>query len=419
MVAEDTSNITHRSKGKTSISLELSPLQRTTEKPSERLVSGIAEFDHLLGGGLIPGGITLIGGDPGIGKSTLLLQIAADISKRFPAVYISGEEGEAQVRLRAERLGRLGTPLQFASSTSVEQILDVFKTQKGLRLAIVDSIQTISLSHIQAAPGTVSQIREASHALIQTAKQHNIALVLVGHVTKEGVLAGPRLLEHMVDTVLYFEGERGYPFRLLRAVKNRFGATDELGVFDMTEQGLLSVTNPSSLFLSQRSQKVTGSSVLAGMEGSRPLLVEIQALVSPSFLQMPRRSVLGADPQRLAMILAVLETRCKLHLSQKDIYLNIVGGLKMTEPGADLSVALSLISCVKNIPLRSNLVSFGELSLSGEIRPVGHTEKRLKEAAKLGFTEAVGAFSKPPETSLTLHPMAHIRDLVKFVEDMR
>ena len=362
------------------------PLMRGEEDPPLiRMTSAFNEFDRVTGGGLVPGAVILLGGDPGIGKSTLLLQVVASLSQRTSVAYVSGEEGLDQIRMRALRLGVEGSTVELASSTRIAEILKALDTDTGASVLVIDSIQTMGVDEVEAAPGTVSQIRAATQALIALAKKRGVTIILVGHVTKEGMIAGPRVLEHMVDTVLYFEGERSHPFRLLRAVKNRFGPTDEIGVFDMTEQGLEEVKNPSALFLSHRGEQVTGSCVFAGMEGTRPLLVEIQALVAPSFLASPRRAVVGWDPQRLAMVLAVLEARCGISFGGKDVYLSVLGGLKISEPAADLAVAAALLSCVKNIPVPPHTVAFGEISLSGEVRPVSHAANRLKEAEKLGF----------------------------------
>jgi DNA repair protein RadA/Sms len=385
-----------------------------------RRQTGIAELDRVCGGGFVPGSAILVGGDPGIGKSTLLLQAAAAITppikpgsgepkgRPATAAYITGEEAIDQVRLRAERLGVADRPVLLAAASNVRDILASLDREDAPDLVVVDSIQTMYLDTLDSAPGTVSQVRAAAHELIRSAKRRGFILVLVGHVTKEGVIAGPRVLEHMVDTVLYFEGERGHQFRILRAVKNRFGATDEIGVFEMSDRGLVEVPNPSALFLAGRPAagplafgvaaenesvesnpgQISGSAVFAGMEGTRPVLVEVQALVAPAVLGTPRRAVVGWDGTRLAMITAVLDARCGLSVGANDIYLNIAGGLRIAEPAADLAVAAALVSALTETPVPTGAVVFGEISLSGEVRPVGHTETRLKEAAKLGFTEA-------------------------------
>lgn len=356
-----------------------------------RLPTGIGEFDRVCGGGLVPGSALLVGGDPGIGKSTLLLQAAARVAAQgVPALYLTGEESVAQVRLRAERLGVAEAPVRLASATSLSEIVSGLEKAraKAPGLVIIDSIQTLWSDALESAPGTVSQVRLCTHELIARAKQAGYTLVLVGHVTKEGQIAGPRVVEHMVDTVLYFEGDTAHQFRILRGIKNRFGATDEIGVFAMTGDGLEEVENPSALFLDERARDVPGSAVFAGMEGTRPMLVEIQALVAPATYGTPRRAVLGWDTGRLAMVLAVLETRCGLALGANDIHLNVAAGLKIREPAADLAVAAALISAQLGVPLPPDAVVFGEIALSGDVRPVALAEQRLKEAAKLGFTRA-------------------------------
>jgi DNA repair protein RadA/Sms len=357
---------------------------------------GIAELDRTLGGGLVTGSAVLIGGDPGIGKSTLLLQaVAAASNQGISCAYISGEESAAQVSLRAKRLGLESANVQLASATSVRDIIASLDVPGAPMLAVIDSIQTMVIDNIDAAPGTVSQVRAASHELIKLAKKRGMTLFLVGHVTKDGQIAGPRVLEHMVDTVLYFEGERGHQFRILRAVKNRFGGTDEIGVFEMTDMGLKEIANPSALFLSTRERAVSGACVFAGMEGTRPLLVEIQALVSPSYMSSPRRAVVGWDGNRLAMLLAVLETRAGIRLSDKEVYLSVAGGIKINEPAADMAAAAALMSALYDAPLPEASVMFGEIGLSGEIRSVARMEARLKEAEKLGFSTAYIPPCKP------------------------
>jgi DNA repair protein RadA/Sms len=355
----------------------------------ERLLSGIGEFDRVAGGGLVPGGCTLIGGDPGIGKSTLLLQLVAKLSAGHATAYISGEESIDQVRLRAHRLGLGSAPVDLAAATEVRDIAASIDAAGGPRVVIIDSIQTMFVDTLDSAPGTVAQVRASAQALIRIAKRRGIALLLVGHVTKEGLIAGPRVLEHMVDTVLYFEGERGHQFRILRAVKNRFGPTDEIGVFDMTDRGLAEVANPSELFLAERRGDVSGTAVFAGIEGTRPVLVEVQALVGPAALGTARRAVVGWDQARLAMVLAVLEARCGVSIGSHDVYLNIAGGLKIGEPAADLAVAAALISALSGHAVPPETVIFGEIGLAGEVRGVGQPDLRLKEAAKLGFTRAI------------------------------
>ncbi len=388
----------------------------TEETPPPRTGSGIGELDRVLGGGLVPASAILVGGDPGIGKSTLLLQAAASFARKgLASLYISGEEAAAQVRMRASRLGLTEAPVKLAAETSLRDILTTLEAEKP-DLAIIDSIQTMWADTVDSAPGSVSQVRAAAHELTQFAKRRGTAVVLVGHVTKEGQIAGPRVVEHMVDTVLYFEGERGHQFRILRAVKNRFGPADEIGVFEMTGQGLAEVSNPSALFLSERDQPAPGSVVFAGIEGTRPVLVEFQALVAPTPHAQPRRTVVGWDGGRLAMILAVLEARCGIPFGGLDVYLNVAGGLKIGEPAADLAVATALLSAREDAALPADTVVFGEISLSGALRPVGQTESRLKEAGKLGFSTAIAPErSKTGGTKLTLRPM---HDLTQVVGDI-
>lgn len=357
-----------------------------------RIATGIAELDRALGGGIVTGSATLIGGDPGIGKSTLLLQAAALLAKEGQEVaYISGEEAADQIRLRARRLGLGDAPVRLASATSVRDILTTLGRGTPPALVVIDSIQTMHSDLIEGAPGTVSQVRASAQELIRFAKERGSALILVGHVTKDGSLAGPRVLEHMVDTVLAFEGERSYQYRILRAIKNRFGGTDEIGVFAMGEGGLSEVSNPSSLFLTDRDDSVTGSVVFPALEGTRPVLVEIQALTVrlPSGAT-PRRAVVGWDAGRLAMILAVLEARCGLSFSSCEVYLNVAGGYRLSDPAADLAVAAALISALTEKPIASDRIAFGEIALSGEIRSVAHQNLRLKEASKLGFNASSG-----------------------------
>ena len=369
-------------------SIQLTDLA-TQETPPPRTKSGLEELDRVLGGGLVPASAILVGGDPGIGKSTLLLQAAARFAGAgLKTIYISGEEASAQVRMRAQRLGLTDAPVKLGAETNLRDILTTLDTEKP-QLAIIDSIQTMWADNVDSAPGSVSQVRAAAHELTTFAKRKGMSVILVGHVTKEGQIAGPRVVEHMVDTVLYFEGERGHQFRILRAVKNRFGPADEIGVFEMTGAGLSEVLNPSALFLSERGEPSPGSVVFAGVEGTRPVLVEFQALVAPTPHSQPRRTVVGWDGSRLAMILAVLEARCGIPFAGLDVYLNVAGGLKVSEPAADLAVAAALLSAREDAALPKDTVLFGEISLSGALRPVGQTENRLKEAQKLGFTTAI------------------------------
>ena len=401
------------SRGGTRVVLET--LDADTPLPP-RAGTGIAELDRTLGGGLVAGSAVLIGGDPGIGKSTLLLQVAGRLAKEGRrVVYISGEEATDQVRLRARRLGLGDAPVELASATSVRDILTTLTDAAPPALLVIDSIQTMHSDMLEGAPGTVAQVRASTQELIRFAKQSGTALVLVGHVTKEGNIAGPRVLEHMVDTVLYFEGERSHQYRILRAVKNRFGGTDEIGVFAMAEEGLAEVKNPSSLFLTQRDAPVAGSVVFPALEGTRPVMVEVQALVVR--LQSgatPRRAVVGWDSGRMAMILAVLEARCGMSFSNAEVYLNIAGGLRVSDPAADVAVAAALVSALVEKPVPLEAVALGELALSGEIRPAAHLALRLKEAQKLGFTRALapkaGAGKLPK--GMRTESFAHLADLV-------
>ena len=361
----------------------------------------------------------MVGGDPGIGKSTLLMQVTAALTKSIPCSYISGEESVDQLRMRAERLGLADTPVQLATATSVRDIVSTLDDVKTPGLVVIDSIQCMYVDSLDSAPGTVSQVRSSAQELIRVAKRRGFALILIGHVTKEGTIAGPRVLEHMVDTVLYFEGDQSHQFRIMRAVKNRFGAADEIGVFEMTENGLAEVPNPSALFLSERNADVTGSSVFAGMEGTRPVLVEIQCLIAPSSQATPRRAVVGWDSGRLAMVMAVLEARCGLALGGAEVYLNVAGGMKISEPAADLAVAAALVSSLGGTPVPPETVVFGEIGLSGEVRAVSQMDARLKEAEKLGFTQAIipsrkNKSGKMPayKGSLQIIEISHLNDLV-------
>ena len=379
-----------------------------------RIGSGIGELDRVSGGGFVPGSVILLGGEPGIGKSTLLIQACAALASFGErVVYISGEEAVAQVRLRARRLGLENAPVELAAETSVEDILATLQEGKPPALLIIDSIQTMWTASAESAPGTVTQVRAAAQALIRYAKTTGACVILVGHVTKDGQIAGPRVVEHMVDAVASFEGDGGHQFRILRAVKNRFGPTDEIGVFEMTGGGLREVTNPSALFLSGRDGAAPGTAVFAGMEGTRPLLVEIQALVSPTAFGNPRRAVVGWDPNRLAMVLAVLEAHGGLRFGQHDVYLNIAGGLRIAEPAADLAVAAALVSSLAAADLPGQTVFFGELGLSGAVRPVAHSAARLKEATKLGFEAAVAPGAEANDgAGCAVQSIGHIATLV-------
>ncbi|MBB5686957.1 DNA repair protein RadA [Sphingobium boeckii] len=384
----------------------------------ERAATGIKELDRALGGGFVEGSATLIGGDPGIGKSTLLLQAAAKLALAGKSVaYVSGEEAADQVRLRARRLGLGNAPVQLAAATSVRDILTTFGNGAPPDLLVIDSIQTMHSDLIEGAPGTVSQVRASAQELIRFAKERGTAVVLVGHVTKDGSIAGPRVLEHMVDTVLSFEGERSHQYRILRAIKNRFGGTDEIGVFAMVEEGLTEVSNPSALFLTSRDENVTGSTVFPALEGTRPVLVEIQALtVRLASGATPRRAVVGWDSGRLAMILAVLEARCGLSFSTCEVYLNIAGGYRLTDPAADLAVAAALVSALSERPVAIDAVAFGEVALSGEIRPVAHAGLRLKESAKLGFGRALVPLAIARDKSAMT--LSGFKTLRQFVDHM-
>ena len=378
--------------------------------PPQRMLSGISEFDRVCGGGLVAASALLVGGDPGVGKSTLLLQAAAGLARHGRSVaYVTGEEAEAQVQDRARRLGAASAPVQLAAETDLRKILDGLRILKP-DVVIIDSIQTMWADGVDSAPGTVTQVRACAHELVRYAKKSGCCVLLVGHVTKDGQIAGPRVVEHLVDSVIYFEGERGHPFRILRAVKNRFGPTDEIGVFEMKEKGLEENANPSALFLGAHGARASGAAVFAGVEGTRPVLVEIQALVAPAAYGTPRRSVVGWDSARLAMILAVLETRCGLGFGGRDVYLSVAGGLRITEPAADLAVAAALISALCDEPLPEECVAFGEVALSGDVRPAGRTELRLKEAAKLGFKSAFAPKGAESGT-VSVRGIARIGDL--------
>ena len=400
----------------------------------KRWTSGDNEFDRVTGGGLVKGSAVLIGGDPGIGKSTLLLQVSAALASTASAplrvAYVSGEESVDQVRMRASRLGVDHTAVQLASATSVRDILATFDKRHddpaAVDVVIIDSIQTLYLDTLDSAPGSVAQVRGSAQELIRLAKKRGFALLIVGHVTKEGTIAGPKVLEHMVDAVLHFEGDRSHHFRLLRSIKNRFGPADEIGVYEMQGAGLAGVANPSALFLADRSQRASGSVVFAGIEGTRPVLVEIQALVSPSPLGTPRRTVVGWDSTRLSMILAVLESRCGVVLANKDVFLNVAGGMRVSEPAADAAVAAALLSSVQDVVLDQSTVVFGEIGLSGEIRPVAQLETRLREASKLGFESAVipprkvsksqkGKQPKMDDHGMMLRELGHVFELVGWI----
>lgn len=366
----------------------------------ERHTTSIDEFDRVCGGGIVPGSVVLLGGDPGVGKSTLLLEVAAKLSTSgTPVAYISGEEAHEQIRMRARRMGLGDIEMPLANTTRVVELINYLESSPDTKVVIIDSIQTMHHDDLDAAAGSVSQVRHCAQELIRVAKSKEIAMILVGHVTKEGTLAGPRVLEHMVDTVLHFEGDRTHQFRILRGIKNRFGPTDEIGVFSMESQGLAEVKNPSALFLQERAEKAAGSSVFAGIEGTRPVLVEVQALVQPTSMAVPRRSTVGFDLNRLNMILAVLETHAGYRFSDKEVYLNVVGGLRISEPAADLAVAAALVSAMVKVPLPVDMVFLGEVGLTGELRRVSQAEKRLKEAQKLGFERAIVPNKTPAKST--------------------
>lgn len=416
IVEEAPLSVAPKSLGAKGRTIALSGLS-TDETPPPRASSGMEELDRVLGGGLVPASAILVGGDPGIGKSTLLLQAAASFARAgHKSLYISGEEAAAQIRMRAQRLGLSDAPVILGAETNLRDILTTLDAERPA-LAVIDSIQTMWLDSVESAPGSVSQVRAAAHELVTFAKRRGVAVILVGHVTKDGQIAGPRVVEHMVDTVLYFEGERGHQFRILRAVKNRFGPADEIGVFEMTGDGLAQVTNPSALFLSDRDTPAPGSVVFAGMEGSRPVLTEIQALVAPSTLGTPRRTVVGVDSGRLSTILAVLEARCGIPFAGLDVFLNVAGGMRVSEPAADLAIAGALLSARQDVAIPPDMVLFGEISLSGALRPASQTENRLKEASKLGFSQA----TLPSRSKLGPSEGMRVRqmpDLTAFVGEM-
>ncbi len=386
-------------------------------REEDRLPTGIGEFDRALGGGLVAGGVVLIGGDPGIGKSTLLLQALAELAVVHPVVYVSGEESGQQVALRARRLSLDTRQLKLLAEINLEKILTVLQAEKP-QVAVIDSIQTLWSEQLSSAPGSVAQVRECAAQLTRLAKQSGITVILVGHVTKEGALAGPRVLEHIVDTVLYFEGDTHSSFRLIRAVKNRYGAVNEIGVFAMTDKGLKGVNNPSAMFLSRHGQEVPGSCVLVTQEGSRPLLVEIQALVDQAHGN-PRRLTVGLDAQRLAMLLAVLHRHAGIVCFDQDVFVNAVGGVKLTEPATDLAVMLAIISSLRSRPLPGKLVVFGEVGLAGEIRPAPRGQERLKEAAKLGFTRALIPAANTPKQAIGGMEIIAVSRVEEAVESLR
>ena len=408
-IAEEMSSASKIMVPKTGTPQELHSLADKSQQ-TMRTKTPIEELNRVLGGGLVSGSAILIGGDPGIGKSTLLLQLSTSLSKYdMGCLYITGEESINQIKLRAERLGIKDNKTGLLAATNVEDIISTIDQNKEkLDLVVIDSIQTVATNELASSSGTVSQIRASAHILINYAKQNNITLLLACHVNKDGQLAGPKVLEHMVDTVLYFEGDHNNHFRILRSIKNRFGGVNEIGVFEMTSKGLMEISNPSELFLMERENNVTGSAVFAGIEGSRPLLIEVQALIAPTNMATPRRSVVGWDNNRLSMIIAVLGVRFGLNLASHEVYLSVAGGLRITEPAADLAVAAALISAASNKPLPQGSIFFGEVGLSGEVRKVSQTEARIKEATKLGFQQM---YCCSKENFTGLQPVLHLKQL--------
>ena len=395
-------------------------LAEVTPGSESRSATGLQELDRVLGGGLVAGSVVLIGGDPGIGKSTLLLQALAAFASRLEVLYVTGEESPEQVSMRARRLGVAADDVRLLAETAVERILELARSESP-QVIVIDSIQTLFTAVLQSAPGSVAQVRESAAQLVRFAKQSGTALFLVGHVTKEGTLAGPRVLEHMVDTVLYFEGDAGGRYRVIRAIKNRYGAVNELGVFAMTDKGLKEVRNPSSIFLSRHEQPVAGSVILVTMEGTRPLLVEVQALVDDSQLSNPRRVTLGLEQNRLAMLLAVQHRHGGIPMSDQDVFVNVVGGVRVSEPAADLALLLAVLSSFRDRPLPTDLVVFGEVGLAGEIRPVPNGQERLREAAKLGFRRALVPAANAPKKAidgLEVMPVARFADVLDRVVEL-
>jgi DNA repair protein RadA/Sms len=397
--------------------VELTRLDRVNVSRVDRFNTGVGEFDRVLGGGLVPGGVVLIGGDPGIGKSTLLLRALADLAPRMKTCYVTGEESLEQIGLRGQRLGVAGVPLELVAETCVEAVLARVAAERELRVLAIDSIQTLFSEALQSAPGSVSQVRECAAQLTRFAKSRNVATLLVGHVTKEGTLAGPRVLEHMVDTVLYFESDAGSRFRIVRAVKNRFGAANEMGFFVMSEEGFREVKNPSAIFLARHGAPVAGSVTLVTREGTRPVLVEVQALVDRTQVQSPRRVAQGFDAQRLGLLLAVLHRHGGFATGDSDVFANVVGGLRVGETAADLAVALAVVSSLTERPVAQDLVVFGEIGLTGEIRPVPFGEERLAEAQKHGFKRALVPRANAPRKALPIEVTAvdRLDEALQFV----
>ncbi|MFZ4762738.1 MAG: DNA repair protein RadA [Alphaproteobacteria bacterium] len=391
----------------------------SADEPLTRILTGVGEMDRVCGGGLVPGSAILMGGDPGIGKSTLLLQSLCLLAHRHKVAYISGEESLAQIRLRARRLGLQQSPLMLAAANDLGEIIQMVEATEGLEVVVIDSVQTVHYAGLESAAGTVGQLRFCADILVSRAKKLGFCLILVGHVTKEGMIAGPKVLEHMVDTVLYVEGSRDHQYRMVRAVKNRFGPTDEMGIFQMTGSGMEEVANPSALFLEGRHEGVAGTSVYVGMEGTRPVLTEIQALVASTPLSMPRRAAIGWDVNRLSMLLAVLEARVGVSFANREVYLNVAGGVRVNDPAADLAVAACLMSVLANKPVPADWVIFGEIGLTAEVRPAVMAEARLKEAARLGFTTALlparSASGITVPEGLTLKPLDSLRKMVGII----
>ncbi|MBI2381615.1 MAG: DNA repair protein RadA [Gammaproteobacteria bacterium] len=416
-VAETASEKSARFAGYAGAQSQIQNLSAVRIADTPRIATGLSELDRVLGGGMVPGSIVLIGGDPGIGKSTILLQTLCHLAKHEKALYITGEESLEQVSMRAQRLGLDGGSLRLLTETNVERITRLAGEEKP-KIMVVDSIQTIHTDMLQSAPGGVAQVRESAAQLVRFAKQTGTAMFLVGHVTKEGALAGPRVLEHMVDAVLYFEGEGDSRYRVIRAVKNRFGAVNELGVFAMTETGLKEVKNPSAIFLSRYGESVPGSVVMATWEGSRPILVEVQALVDSSHIGNPRRVTLGLDQNRLAMLLAVLHRHGGIPTYDQDVFVNVVGGVRVLETSADLALVMAVLSSLKNRSLEQELLVFGEIGLAGEIRPVPNGQERLREAAKHGFKRAVVAKGNAPKQGvegMEIVPVQHLKEALDAV----
>jgi DNA repair protein RadA/Sms len=395
------------------------PLQDIESGAEDRLLTNVAEFDRILGGGVVAGSVILVGGDPGIGKTTLLLQILPHLAEGAEKVlYVSGEESPRQIKMRCDRLGINSEALLILPETNLEEVLKAMQTVAPVAL-VLDSIQTTFTSHLTSAPGSISQVQEVAAQLMFYAKRSGTPIFLIGHVTKDGTIAGPRTLEHIVDTVLYFEGEKGQAYRILRAVKNRFGSTNEIGVFEMTDAGLTEVTNPSAWFLSERPQKATGSVVVACLEGTRPILIELQALVSPTTFAIPRRMANGVEGNRIALLLAVMEKRMGMNLAGQDVYVNVVGGLQIEEPALDLGIVSAVTSSFRNRPISPTTVVFGEVGLGGEIRAVGQAETRLKEAAKMGFQRCLlperNINKLPPIESIELIGVAEVGEALNAV----